>query len=130
MYLRPYTSTPADGSRTLTAHDSPPEESTVIAANPSANETPTRTVGTLRLRGGLLVPATRQRVAWDEDVVDNEGCGRKSSKSVCSSAAVLPPLLTDVVWFFFFFFLGGVASMLHISQTKEVRRVVRLRLLR
>jgi hypothetical protein len=23
---------------------------------------------------------SRQHVAWDEDVIDNEGCGRKSSK--------------------------------------------------
>jgi Protein phosphatase inhibitor len=34
--------------------------------------------GTLRLRGG---PRARPHVVWDEDVVDNEGLGRKKSKS-------------------------------------------------
>ena len=33
--------------------------------------------GTLRLRA---VPAERQRVQWADDVVDNEGMGKKSSK--------------------------------------------------
>ncbi|KAI0248864.1 phosphatase inhibitor-domain-containing protein [Lactifluus subvellereus] len=36
--------------------------------------------GTLRLRGGLR---DRPRVAWGEDVVDNEGLGRKKSKICC-----------------------------------------------
>jgi len=36
--------------------------------------------GTLRLRGG---PHAGPRVAWDEDVVDNEGLGRKKSKICC-----------------------------------------------
>lgn len=37
--------------------------------------------GTLRLHGG---PRSRPRVVWDEDVVDNEGLGRKKSKSACT----------------------------------------------
>jgi protein phosphatase 1 regulatory subunit 11 len=37
--------------------------------------------GTLRLRGG---PRSRPRVVWSEDVVDNEGLGRKKSKSACT----------------------------------------------
>jgi protein phosphatase 1 regulatory subunit 11 len=36
--------------------------------------------GTLHLRGGLR---DRPHVAWGEDVVDNEGLGRKKSKSGC-----------------------------------------------
>jgi Protein phosphatase inhibitor len=36
--------------------------------------------GTLHLRGGLR---DRPHVAWGEDVVDNEGLGRKKSKSRC-----------------------------------------------
>ncbi|KAH9957112.1 phosphatase inhibitor-domain-containing protein [Russula dissimulans] len=36
--------------------------------------------GTLRLRGG---PRARPHVVWDEDVVDNEGLGRKKSKICC-----------------------------------------------
>ncbi|KAI5857131.1 phosphatase inhibitor-domain-containing protein [Tricharina praecox] len=36
--------------------------------------------GTLRLRGG---PIEDRRVRWDQDVVDNEGMGKKSSKVCC-----------------------------------------------
>ncbi|KAI0298024.1 phosphatase inhibitor-domain-containing protein [Multifurca ochricompacta] len=36
--------------------------------------------GILRLRGG---PRDRPRVVWDEEVVDNEGLGRKKSKICC-----------------------------------------------
>lgn len=67
------TSAPGDGSRTVTI--------TNASARPEDAETsnnPDGTLGVLRLRGG---PRSRQRVAWDEDVVDNEGCGKKSSKS-------------------------------------------------
>ena len=39
--------------------------------------------GTLRLRGG---PRNGPRVAWDEAVVDNEGLGRKKSKSTLLDA--------------------------------------------
>ena len=35
--------------------------------------------GTLRLRGGT---SEDRKVKWDEEVVDNEGLGRKKSKSV------------------------------------------------
>ena len=37
-------------------------------------------VGVLRLRGG---PIRRQRVMWTEETVDNEGMGKKKSKSEC-----------------------------------------------
>jgi hypothetical protein len=57
---------PTDTSRTITITES--------QAGPSQLEG-----GALRLRGGPR--RTRRRVAWDEDVVDNEGCGRKKSKS-------------------------------------------------
>ncbi|KAF8343601.1 type 1 phosphatases regulator YPI1 [Amanita rubescens] len=62
------TATPSDASRTitLTAPDTDPEGGD----------------GTLRLRGSPS-PARGPRVAWGEDVVDNEGCGRKSSKVCC-----------------------------------------------
>lgn len=36
--------------------------------------------GTLRLRGA---PRNGPHVAWDEHVVDNEGLGKKKSKSMC-----------------------------------------------
>ncbi|KAJ6544980.1 phosphatase inhibitor-domain-containing protein [Mycena vulgaris] len=72
---RPGTSAPGDGSRTVTITDASPLEDD---GNNPAEPTP---IGALRLRGGPR--RTRQRVVWDEDVVDNEGCGRKSSKICC-----------------------------------------------
>ncbi|KAJ7232089.1 phosphatase inhibitor-domain-containing protein, partial [Mycena rebaudengoi] len=69
---RPGTSTPGDGSRTATITDAPPQEADGPANQP---------IGSLRLRGAPR--RNRPRVAWDDDVVDNEGCGRKSSKICC-----------------------------------------------
>ncbi|KAK9386426.1 phosphatase inhibitor-domain-containing protein [Lipomyces mesembrius] len=37
-------------------------------------------VGTLRLRGG---PVADRRVRWGDDVIDNEGMGKKTSKICC-----------------------------------------------
>ncbi|KAJ7196785.1 phosphatase inhibitor-domain-containing protein [Mycena pura] len=72
---RPHTAAPSDGSRTVTITDAPPHEE---GAGPSSEPAP---IGALHLRGGPR--RTRQRVMWDDDVVDNEGCGRKSSKICC-----------------------------------------------
>ncbi|KAK0500114.1 phosphatase inhibitor-domain-containing protein [Armillaria luteobubalina] len=55
--MRPSTSSPNDGSRTLTVTNAPPSE--------ASSSVPT--VGSLRLRGAL----------------DNEGCGKKKSKICC-----------------------------------------------
>jgi protein phosphatase 1 regulatory subunit 11 len=57
-----------EGSRTALVVQDPVEQRDASA--PPA--------GTLRLRGG---PRNGPRVAWDEAVVDNEGLGRKKSKS-------------------------------------------------
>lgn len=70
---RAYTSAPADGSRTITLLDSQPRSEDDVG-QPGVG-------GTLRLRGEPR--KTRQRVAWDEDVIDNEGCGKKKSKICC-----------------------------------------------
>ena len=43
-------------------------------------------VGSLRLRGA---PHDGPHVAWDEHVVDNEGLGRKKSKSTCLQELML-----------------------------------------
>jgi protein phosphatase 1 regulatory subunit 11 len=74
---------PSDASRTitLTAPDAPPEG----AGDARGTDEPQLT---LRLRGSPSpAPPTRQRrgprVAWGDDVVDNEGCGKKSSKGAC-----------------------------------------------
>ncbi|KAF8233331.1 hypothetical protein L208DRAFT_1267424 [Tricholoma matsutake] len=69
----PSMSTPSDGSRTLLVTDAAPRPGSPHISSGVSNRT-------LRLRGG---PRSEQRVAWDEDVVDNEGCGRKSSKICC-----------------------------------------------
>ncbi|KII85259.1 hypothetical protein PLICRDRAFT_146084 [Plicaturopsis crispa FD-325 SS-3] len=68
--MRPNTSAPSDGSRTVTVHDHEHED--------SAPEEPQ---AILHLRGGPR--RTRRTVAWSEGTVDNEGCGRKKSKICC-----------------------------------------------
>ncbi|KAI5990874.1 phosphatase inhibitor-domain-containing protein [Pisolithus orientalis] len=87
----PYTSAPSDGSRTITtlAHETPVIDR--IGASGSSGslgeggsgpgESSRTAVGTLRLRGASRRNA--QRVMWGEDVVDNEGCGKKKSKICC-----------------------------------------------
>jgi hypothetical protein len=78
--------TAEDGSRTIVVTDAQPRE----APHADGASPPTRVaprVGVLRLRGG---PRNTQRVVWREDVVDNEGCGKKSSKSM------LPPLFSSL----------------------------------
>ena len=65
-------SSPGDGARTVTVHDAPPV--------PDGPVEPALPDGALRLRGGP--PRRGARVAWAEQVVDNENCGRKKSKSV------------------------------------------------
>ncbi|KAF7312672.1 hypothetical protein MIND_00281500 [Mycena indigotica] len=80
---RPNTSAPGDGSRTMTITSAPPQEEDGSGEVSDSGEGPSE-VGTLRLRGELPPrSAGRRRVVWDADVVDNEGCGRKSSKICC-----------------------------------------------
>ena len=72
---------PPDGSRTIVVTDSNPREEgdDDVYNSDRANERDSRRVdGVLMLRGGRR---TRPRVAWSEDVVDNEGMGKKKSKS-------------------------------------------------
>ncbi|KAJ6507701.1 phosphatase inhibitor-domain-containing protein [Mycena vitilis] len=76
---RPGTSAPGDGSRTITITDAAPRE---FDENGSGSGEEPAPVGALHLTGGRR-PRQRQRVQWTEDVVDNEGCGRKSSKICC-----------------------------------------------
>lgn len=74
---RAFTSAPSDGSRTLTTHDVQPRSDDDLSDGPSSSQS--QPVGALRLRGGPR--RIRQRVAWDDGVVDNEGAGKKKSKS-------------------------------------------------
>ncbi|KAF2769652.1 hypothetical protein EJ03DRAFT_271840 [Teratosphaeria nubilosa] len=61
---------------------------TAAAAPTSGSQTITETnhagpSGTLRLRGESAEPEESPRVRWAEDVIDNEGMGKKSSKVCC-----------------------------------------------
>lgn len=47
---------------------------TTTITEPTKTETPTEKVVTIRLK-------PRRKVKWTEDVVDNEGMGKKKSKS-------------------------------------------------
>jgi len=69
---------PESGSRTLTETATPARR-----ANEEANNgEPSEPVGVLKLRGG---PSRRQRVVWSEGTVDNEGMGKKKSKSASNA---------------------------------------------
>ncbi|KAK4610601.1 Type 1 phosphatases regulator [Fulvia fulva] len=60
----PGAASPASGSQTTLQTDSTPS-------------------ATLRLRGASAEPSQPRRVVWAEDVIDNEGMGKKSSKVCC-----------------------------------------------
>lgn len=98
--VRQYERPTGDGSRTLIIHDAAPREG--HPADPNAISDPEDRQGepderengpngptprlTLNLQGGGGVKRTRksgQRVVWKEDVVDNEGCGKKKTKICC-----------------------------------------------
>ncbi|KAH8831379.1 type 1 phosphatases regulator YPI1 [Flagelloscypha sp. PMI_526] len=68
-------------TRHSTAPDSHGSSTLTLTGSSSASGSSERPVPTLHLRGGPRKP--RQRVVWSEEVVDNEGCGRKSSKICC-----------------------------------------------
>ncbi|KZP00594.1 hypothetical protein CALVIDRAFT_533598 [Calocera viscosa TUFC12733] len=76
--LRPNTGAPTNGSRTLVLDDAQPREEGADETGDSSR--PHEYDGVLRLRGG---PDTRPHVVWSEDVIDNEGLGRKKSKICC-----------------------------------------------
>ena len=86
----PSVSAPSDGSRTHTLTSG----ATRDLEDEDESETP-RIVGTLKLRGAHSKKKQgKAKVAWDEDVVDNEGCGKKKSKS--SSCSTSPVLYSDL----------------------------------
>lgn len=74
---RPSNTAPAShGSRTLTVTSDPTQPE---ASSSSSNPDPAPSIeGTVRVRGTGL---PGQRVQWTEETVDNEGLGRKKSKS-------------------------------------------------
>lgn len=79
------------GSRTMTltpTTDAEAGPSTASASPPETSREGTpSSVGVLRLRGGPTV--RRPRVNWSAETIDNEGMGRKKSKSECGAVRVL-----------------------------------------
>jgi Protein phosphatase inhibitor len=72
----PSTSAPGDGSRTLTITNNPTQEEN--GDEQGDDPEGSQIIGTLNLR---VTRQTGPRVAWDEHVIDNEGFGKKKSKS-------------------------------------------------
>lgn len=68
--------TRTDGSRTITLTETRPVEEDGLEQGESS------TIGALRLHGGSR-RHHRGQVEWEDTVVDNEGCGRRSSKICC-----------------------------------------------
>ena len=62
--------------------------STTSTTTATATQTLTSTP-VLRLRATAPSPQNRRRIQWAEDVVDNEGLGRKRSKGSCYTPSVL-----------------------------------------
>ncbi|PPQ66678.1 hypothetical protein CVT24_008831 [Panaeolus cyanescens] len=73
----------SDGSRTMTITErSTQEEGPSSSSHDQGSGGRGEIVGSVRVKAKKK-PANGQRVAWDEGVVDNEGCGRKKSKICC-----------------------------------------------
>ncbi|KAH9029200.1 phosphatase inhibitor-domain-containing protein [Lactarius hengduanensis] len=73
----PSSSMQREGSHVAVAVQVTEQVDTPAQTDLAAGPAPT---GSLHLRGG---PHNRRHVAWGEDVVDNEGLGRKKSKICC-----------------------------------------------
>jgi hypothetical protein len=118
----PSTSAPGDGSRTLTITNNPTREENgdEQGDDPEGGQI----IGTLRLRTARL---TGPRVAWDEDVVDNEGFGKKKSKS-----KLLFPSLTHysnshpIVFIYILLFQFAAFIINHGDSTSRRLRMNRL----
>jgi protein phosphatase 1 regulatory subunit 11 len=68
--MRDHTTTASSASRTQTQTQAEPSVSLP-------------TSGTLRLRAASISPSEERHIQWAEDVIDNEGMGKKSSKVCC-----------------------------------------------
>ncbi|EWC45712.1 hypothetical protein DRE_05049 [Drechslerella stenobrocha 248] len=98
----------------------PPTASVITTTEPDLtgdNQVRERSVdGILRLRGASDMRMQRRRVTWTEEVVDNEGLGKKKTKSTTipqMNSSSRPPMLTALQY-----------SMLHICQAPQIRRVI------
>ena len=75
----PQTAAPSDGSRTITVTNAQPVED-VGSGEEGSSVNGENVVGVLRLQA-QRTRSQGPRVAWTEDVIDNEGMGKKKSKS-------------------------------------------------
>jgi hypothetical protein len=101
----------SDGSRTLTMRDDQPREDDGAAGGsgaPGAGSSTTDAIGVLHLHGG---PRPARRVMWTEETVDNEGAGRKKSKSTSSELLLSRQELM-------------LRSLLYLPQAPRIRRIV------
>ena len=99
----PRAGTPSGGSRTIEVRPQP----VLRLSAPS---------GVLRLRAE---PSEQRRIQWAEDVIDNEGMGKKSSKGIVEITLILEVCITN-----------STGSVLHLPQTPRRRRVFRRRVFR
>ena len=72
-------STPSQATTVTTTADRQQPSTTETTIQPATQPPASQPQGVLRLRGAPTRNAPR--VTWTEDVVDNEGCGKKKSKS-------------------------------------------------
>jgi protein phosphatase 1 regulatory subunit 11 len=70
------------GSRTMTIHPEELAEEIGPVSSEEESDLSTQPVGTLKLRGDGDGQSSNRKVKWDDTVVDNEGLGRKKSKSM------------------------------------------------
>ncbi|KAF4615769.1 hypothetical protein D9613_012429 [Agrocybe pediades] len=80
----PNAGTPTDGSRTMTITRDPTKEHPASDDENEEQGPGGQVMGTLHLRGARRTN-NRPRVAWNEAVIDNEGCGKKKSKTWSSA---------------------------------------------
>ncbi|KAG9008847.1 Type 1 phosphatases regulator ypi1 [Tulasnella sp. JGI-2019a] len=78
--LQQRTAAPSAGSPTATVAPEQPTAGPSTTNEDDGAGAPPGRAGVLKLRGG---PRSRPQVAWTDDVVDNEGAGRKKSKICC-----------------------------------------------
>lgn len=100
------TAGPSDGSRTITIHDVPTgEQGGSDKGSGRDEEGENSQIGVLRLRGG----GNTRRVVWSSETIDNEGMGKKKSKS--ENVKEMKISLTEADF---------LISLLHLPQAKSI----------
>ncbi len=84
IYPQPSTNITTDAPKMAALHSPTSSAPTQTTTTQIQTSTPV-----LRLRASAAPP--RQRIHWAEDVIDNEGAGRKKSKGTSQCALCFPP---------------------------------------